>query len=176
MAQFVAFDKNAKASGRGLVVMVKGIRLVKNEAETTELLQKYNLYPLLDTEWYLQQDVLDILRELNQTADLVALGMSMPEPELFPELRTIPDALNMLNIAYQMDHQGENVGEYRFLHTGHHIGRMNCHTPYPADFDFGLLYAILKHYQSEDMMYIDWDRSRKNRKDGADSCEFILEW
>lgn len=176
MAQFVAFDKNAKASGRGLLVMVKGIRLAKNEAETTALLQKHNLYPLLATKWYLQQDVLDMMRELNKTADLVALGISMPEPELFPALSTISDALNMLNTLYQMDHQGGEVGYYEFIQHGNFIGRMICHNPYPADFDFGLLYAILKHYNSEDTMYIDWDRTRKNRKDGADSCEFILEW
>lgn len=176
MAQFVAFDSNVEISPRAIQAVFRGISLASDKISTEAIFQKYGLFPLDETTWFPQQNCLDMLRELSFHTDLVAVGMQIPDPTLFPQVNTVAEALNLINAGYQKDHRGGVSGEYRFIQIDNSAGRLICHNPYPADMDFGLLYALLKHYQHNDEMRIEWDPLRPTRKNGADSCEFIIEW
>lgn len=177
MAQFIAFDENVEVSGRVIAAIFGGASHMQNEAEASTLFKQHNLYPFAEDEWYPQQYCLDVLKELDATGDLLGIGMVMiPDDSLFLKMKTIPESLGLINMRYQQAHRGGNAGDYRYVLDQERIGRMICHTPYPAEFDFGILYAIIRHYLSDDTMRIIWDSKIPNRKQGADSCEFIIKW
>ena len=176
MTQFVAFDSNVEVSGYGLLSIFSGIGQILGKNKSVSLFEKYGLYPLDQSSWYSQQSHLDMLYDFSQSTDLVALGMSAFRPNASPHVKTITDALHFLNEAYQSVHRGGECGFYEFTQIDDYLGRFICHNPYPADLEFGMLYSLLKHYKTNDEMSIEWNPKKPNRKSGADSCEFILEW
>lgn len=176
MAQFVAFDETVEIIGYGLQSIFVGIAATIGEDKTIKIFKKYDLYPIEEAIWYPQQTCLNILRELDEFADLVAVGFQVFQPNNSPTVKTVVDALNFLDVGYQAIHRGENCGKYEFYLINDQKGRLICHNPYPADFDFGVVYSLLKHYPTNNEMRVVWDKKVPNRKQGADSCELIIEW
>ncbi len=176
MAQFIAFDESVEIIGFGLQSIFTGIAATIGEGQAIEIFKKYNLYPIDEESWYSQQTCLDILKDLDEFADLVAVGFKVFQPLNSPDIRTVVDALNFLDVGYQTIHRGDDRGGYQFYLISDQLGRLICHNPYPADFDFGVVYSLLKHYPTGNEMRIVWDEKVPNRKQDADTCEFIIEW
>src|SRR6516162_5140881 len=102
MAQFVAFDSHVEVLSDAVAAVVTAMG---KDAEP--ILAKYGLANVQAGEWYLQQNWLNVFKEVSQainaSVNLVSVGMRIPETAVFPpEINSIPSALHSIDVAYHM--------------------------------------------------------------------------
>ncbi len=177
MSQFVAPDPQAKTRGVHIQAFLAG-----TGGATQAILKKHGLLNIGPAQWYPLQNMLDALRELSEgdfsrTLDLVQLGQRISEHSAWPEeIQTIEDALQAIDVAYHMNHQGE-VGSYQATRTGEREITMVCENPYPCDLDYGLIYGIARRFLPVDgNLLVEHDPDGPCRKHGADSCTYFVRW
>jgi hypothetical protein len=177
MVEYVSFHPDNEVSGAAILATL--IALGGDKVET--LAEKHGL-DLSQEGYHPVQIDLDILRELKETgdfSDMVSVGMEIPEAAEFPpDLNDIHQALASINIAYQMNNRGPDIGFYAYEKLGERSAKMTCRNPYPSDFDFGLIYAMVKRFRPADSQFIRVirDDTIPNRKTGADTCIYTVEW
>ncbi len=117
-------------------------------------------------------------------------GMTTPKNAVFPPTVTdIHSGLKCIDVAYHMNHavKGESmfnpgtgemrdgIGHYGYSHTpGKNLITMDSSTPYPCDFDRGIIIAMAQRFQPS--ATILHDASRPCRKHGAASCAYHVAW
>ncbi len=102
----------------------------------------------LDSSGYvLVQKWLDMLKEIQRDVGrevLRGVGSKIVSNAKFPpELDSVPAVLQGLDHAYQLNHRGD-VGHYRSDEVDGTIV-IRCETPYPRDFERGLVEGICEH-------------------------------
>lgn len=181
MAQFIAFDKNVKASGKAILSVVNA--LSSNKEKRLQILNKYNINPVED-QWYNQQDWLDAFKEMYETigtTTLYLIGKVIPKnAEWTDDIETLEDALRSIDIAYHLNHKGGVIGHYKLTRFDELSKKatMVCKNPYPCDFDRGIITYMLRKYKPEDSydygVYLD--KSKETRLMGGESCTFNIYW
>lgn len=176
MAQYIAFTPNVEVKG----ISILGIIETMGE-EVIPIFEKHNLVDISPDEWYNQQEYLNAYKELAELnfMNLVAIGMKVPDHAVWPpHIKTVHDALASVNVAYQMNHRGGEIGSYDYTALGDQQGVMVCHNPYPSDFDYGLIYRIVQKFRTDERNNITVKRDNKspNRLTGADSCTYHINW
>ncbi|MCY1079177.1 hypothetical protein [Archangium lansingense] len=117
-------------------------------------------------------------------------GMTTPKNAIFPPTVTdIHSALKCIDIAYHMNHamRGETmfspntgemrdgIGHYSYAHTpGKNLVTMESSTPYPCDFDRGIIIAMAQRFQPT--ATILHDATKPCRKRGGGSCAYHVAW
>jgi hypothetical protein len=177
MTEYVAFDPHVevKAVAAQPVIDLVGPDMIP-------ILQQNHIASSTTDQWIWLQDWLNTLKDLEALGalDLVTIGMGVPDNAIFPpEIQDVENALRSINMAYQMNHRGGEIGEYVYDSTGPTSGTMFCRNPYPSDFDFGLLHGIIRKFRpatARDRIIVQLDPDKPTRKQGADSCTFLLSW
>ncbi len=176
MAQFIAFSPDAEVSGVGLQTYISALG-----KEGKEILRRCGIDHIDPEAWYAQQPFLDALREAAEgdfgaTLDLVNIGTKILEHASWPpHVRTIQEALWALDDAYHMHHRGD-VGEYTVEQLDETTFVIVARTPYPCDFDYGLIYATAKHYLPADGRLVVEHAEGPCRKNGEESCTYRVRW
>ncbi|MEL6271314.1 MAG: hypothetical protein AAFR22_16010, partial [Chloroflexota bacterium] len=148
MAEYIAFDPKAEVYGGAAMVTFAAFG-----EEATPIIKKHNMHPLEPDKWYPQQNQLNVLKEVSEFGllSLVAVGMQIPDTAAFPpDIKSVEEGLNLLDQAYQMNHRGGAIGEYRYEPAGERTGKMIAHNPYPSDLDYGLIYRIVQKFRPAD--------------------------
>jgi hypothetical protein len=117
-------------------------------------------------------------------------GMTTPKNAVFPPTVTdIHSALKCIDIAYHMNHavmgesmfnpgtgaMGEGIGHYVYANVpGKKVISIESSTPYPCDFDKGIVIAMAQRFQPG--ATIAHDVSKPCRKDGGSSCCYHVSW
>lgn len=175
MAEFVAFDPNVEVRGVSMVSINQAIG-----EKAAPVLKKYNLEVIEPDGWYSQQNYLNAFQEVSRMGffNLISIGMRIPDLALFPPINSVEEALSLLNAAYQMNHRGGDIGEYRLEKVSGREARMICRNPYPSDFDYGLIYRLTQKFLPEDSTgaIVIRDDTAPTRKKGADSCSYTIKW
>ncbi len=180
MAQFVAFAQGVKVNGETVLAVVNGMGAFKTRA--LELLQENGIHDPKPGMWYSQQAWLDTFKSISINigpSTLNVIGKQIPESAQFPPgVDTLEKALASIDVAYKMNHQGGEVGNYGFIQTGDRSAKMVCANPYPCEFDRGITQAIAKRFKPKDSygVRINHDDSTPCRKKDADNCVYLLEW
>ncbi len=178
MVQFIAFDARVENLGSGVKVLEnaagEGIR---------PILEKHNLLNVDANAWYPHQPLLDCYRDIAEGGfqgmmNLVSIGMRIPEDAIFPPgINDVPTALESINIAYQMQHRGGEIGYYRAVHLSPREIMMQCHNPYPSDFDYGIIYAMVKRFRPKGAQFlVRRNDAGPSRLKGADMCQYFVTW
>jgi hypothetical protein len=104
--------------------------------------------------------------------------MHVPNDAPFPPgIDSIETALTALNEAYQMNHRGGDIGSYESEVVGPHHIKVVCRNPYPSDFDYGLLYGLVRRFRPAGVAFrVIVDEQAPSRKKGADSCTYHIYW
>jgi len=115
---------------------------------------------------------------VNAMMDLVAIGMKIPETAVFPPgINSIEIALNVLNDAYHMNHRNGEIGSYDAVKVGEQHYKMVCRNPYPTDFDYGIIYGLVRRFCPLNTRFtVTVDETAPNRQKGADSTTYIVTW
>jgi hypothetical protein len=101
--------------------------------------------------WYSQQSWLNAFKKLGEKpAMLRMIGKEIPKSAKFPpEIKDLLGACQMLDKAYKINHRGGEIGEYKFIlgDLAKKIIVMECNTPYPEEFDKGILMGLCEKYE-----------------------------
>jgi hypothetical protein len=193
LAQFVALTDGVEVTGQTILSFLLGLGNHKDMA--LKVLESHSIVNLEPRKWYSQQAWLDSFKELAKIFHpntLTYLGRKIPENSNFPqEFNDISLALQSIDWAYHLNHRidgvvlfnyasgvmKEGIGHYLFEQTDPHKVILKCNTPYPCDFDRGIIDAIAFRFRppgtTPRVIHDDASRCRKN---GEDSCTYVIEW
>lgn len=197
--QFKSFAPGIEVYGAAIELMLNGFRILPSVSLT--YLAKYGLAsagangkPEFDrNRWHSQTSWLNMfeaisneigpntLSEIGRQVGATSVGLPSPK-DIFAKMRTI-------DLSYHAAHRRDGVPMYdpttgaMLEGIGHYSCTLQlasktiisvCETPYPCDFDLGMIGATAS--QSEPRAKTIHDNRAACRKNGADSCTYITTW
>ena len=196
--QFKAFEEDIEVNGTTVNAVVDGLGQYKSLAKKYLLgvgigIEENGELKIEKKNWYSHDSWLKsfekIAKEIGD-ATLQLIGMKIPENAIFPSwVKDIDSAIKSIDIAYHLNHRKNGKGLFDFItgkmeegigHYGYErIENRNmiiseCKNPYPCAFDFGIITAMARKFEIK--ANIAHDDSKPCRKNGADSCTYIITW
>jgi len=191
MIPFRAFDPRVEVNGRTILSVLEAIPDYKEYA--LGVLEKNGIQGLHRGSWHAQQNWLDAFRDIAGEIGvftLYAIGRCIPDSADWPsDVVTLEGGLASIDIAYHMNHRigtvpmfdaetgkmVEGIGHYAVRKLGPGHADLVCDTPYPCDFDKGILAATANKFKAaRDIVSIR--ESPDCRKTGAPSCTYTVRW
>ncbi|WP_371805710.1 hypothetical protein [Candidatus Lokiarchaeum ossiferum] len=125
---------------------------------------------------------------------LFQIGKKIPENAIFPpEIDDIEKGLQVIDVAYHMNHRNAQklplfdpsrekkkmmlpgIGNYSYKkNLDQSMAIITFNNPYPCDFDRGIIDTMGQRFNST--AQVIHDDSKPCRKNGADSCTYIVTW
>ncbi|MFO7891992.1 MAG: hypothetical protein R6V04_16820 [bacterium] len=190
--QFKAFEPDIEVNGNTVYAIVDGFGIVKSLAKSH--LRKAGLPEEIDPgEWYSQEKWLQAFKSISEIYGddtLFRIGMSIPQNASFPSnIETIENAIRAIDIAYHMNHRKngavmyddktdktiEGIGNYGFQKVKDRNKIISeCKNPYPCSFDQGIIAAMVNMINPD--AKVIHDNYSPCRKNGEDSCTYIVTW
>jgi hypothetical protein len=143
--------------------------------------------------WYPLERWLNALERIGNEFGHILLyqsGMTTPKNAVFPPtVVDIHSALQCIDIAYHMNHavhgesmfnpvlgtMSEGIGHYVYANVpGKKLITIESTTPYPCDFDKGIVIAMAQRFQPGATLV--HDTSKPCRKNGGGSCAYHVSW
>ncbi|MEM1202140.1 MAG: hypothetical protein AAGN66_02805 [Acidobacteriota bacterium] len=110
------------------------------------------------------------------TLHIIGRHVSSTAP-LPPEIANVEAALQALDDAYHGQHRGSgDIGHYHFISSGERSGTMICTTPYPSDFDRGVIQALVERLEPDGLTEVRLDTRAESRKGDGKSCTYLVSW
>lgn len=196
--QFKSFDTNIEVIGQTVFAIVDGLGHFKSFSK------KYLLSVGIGTEkdgqlevdlnaWYSQDAWLIAFEKISKdigNSVLFNIGSSIPKNAIFPPfVKDIESAIMSIDIAYHMNHRKdgkilfdektgkmtEGIGHYGFEKIkDKNIIISECNNPYPCSFDEGIIKTMARKFELR--ASVVHDNSKPCRKNGSDSCTYIITW
>jgi hypothetical protein len=142
-------------------------------------------YPL--TNWLAAYE--SIAKEIGPRA-LVQIGQHIPKHAPFPpSINDIHGAMASMDAAYHMNHRKggrvmfdpatgqmlSGIGNYGYAPVPRERRIIStCENPYPCDFDRGIITTLSQRFEKASR--VTHDDGAPCRKNGADSCKYIIAW
>ncbi|MEM9554401.1 MAG: hypothetical protein AAGC60_09090 [Acidobacteriota bacterium] len=92
------------------------------------------------------------------------------------EVHNLEEAFNVLDEAYRREHRGGDVGHYAYIATGERSCTIVSTTPYPPNFDEGVIQALVERFEPDSLVDVRIDHQAESRRDGGSSCTFLVNW
>lgn len=183
MAQFVPFDDNVEVNGETVSAITNAFPEYLTSM-AIEILRQSGIDNPIPGQWYSQKAWLAAFKDIAEkfgSNTLFEIGKAIPSNANFPpEITSMRDALDSINIAYHMNHQNGDIGFYKLVEFNAESKKaiMNCKNPYPCDFDRGIITAIARKFRPLDSNFpeVMLDESKPNRKSGDDESWYIVSW
>lgn len=183
MAQFKPFDDRVEVLGAAVSSFMNGIS-PNFKAKILEILGHNGINnPQVDV-WYSQkawlQSFLEISNEVGGST-LFAIGKAILDSAVFPpNVNDLKAGLASIDIAYQMNHRGGEIGYYKLVEFDElaRIAKMECKNPYPCDFDRGIITSVVRRFKPFDSIHtlVELESNDKSRKFGAEESVYIIKW
>ena len=179
MALLTTTASGVEVRGEIVLAMVEGMRGFRKRYR--HLLAEHGLDDPQPDCWYSQDELLDIFETLSADVGPLAIsdmGARVANDAKFPaEIDSAEEALTHLNAFLRSGHRGANLGSYVFEKTGEDSGTIVCNTPYPCDFDRGLIEAVALRFRPQG----SWNATVRHEeaacsKRGGDSCTYVVQW
>ena len=182
MALFVPFESDVEVLGQSIVTFINAIPFGKEYR--LHILGKYGIEDIETDNWYSQRQYLKAFREISIASGpdvLFAIGKGVQEHAHFPpQTDSLEKALRAVDIVYAMNHRGGKIGYYNLItfDSKARLAKMICTTPYPSDFDRGILATTLKRFKPEDSISANvlLNLRKPTRRHGEDSCTYLIKW
>jgi hypothetical protein len=182
MAQFVPFEQNVEVLGQFIFTLVNATPSGKEYR--LHILSKYGIDSIKLNSWYSQQQCLKAFEEISIVSGsniLFDIGKGIPEYAIFsPQIDSLEKALRAIDIAYAMNHRGGEIGYYDLIRfdSKARLAKMICTTPYPSEFDRGIITAMLKRFKPKDSVNYSvlLNLRKPTRLHGGDSCTYLIKW
>lgn len=183
MAQFIPFDNNVEVNGETVSAIVNAFpEYLTNMA--LQILKKSGIVNPVPGQWYSQKSWLNAFKDISDkfgSNTLFEIGKAIPSNAQFPsEIDNLENALNSIDIAYQMNHRNGEIGYYMLISIDlkGKTATMNCKNPYPCDFDRGIITAMARKFRPLDSNFpeVVLDESKPNRKKGDEESWYIVKW
>lgn len=169
---------SVEVSGRVVLALVNVMGAFRNLS--LDILRQAGVENPKEGEWYSLRSFLgafDGMMEKIGPNTLSAVGRQIVAQAPFPpEVDSPPKALMMLDHAYREEHRGGEVGHYHFVSKGGNSGTMVSTSPYPENFDRGLIRALVEKFEPDGLIDVHLDESPASRERGADARTYSVSW
>jgi hypothetical protein len=194
--QFKPFEAGIEVSGRAVFSTLNSLGDLKISSGVDLLGIGKNKNGIIDIDqdkWYSQEQwlkLIEFIAKMYGDAILFKIGFSLPDYVAFPiNGATIETAIKSIDITYHQNHKKNNrtmydektdaviegIGHYGYQKIeSHNLIISVCNNPYPCTFDKGILTSMSKKFKPNAIAY--HDDSKPCRKNGADSCTYIITW
>lgn len=177
MAEFVSFGPAVQISGALVLSVVVGMGDLARP-----ILRAHGLDNPEANAWYPEQTFLNALREVANSGyghqrDLFNSGRALLETAPYPQgAQNLDQALHLLGDYYERNRRYDAVTNWDVCRM--RAGYVVCAatTPYPSDFEHGLLVALAERWLKGEPYSIRRDYDAPSRKRGDDSCTYIVRW
>ena len=167
------FSPNVQVLGQTLLSSIAGLPSFARK-KMQQVLEKEGVAELDLNTWYDIKIALTFYRQVAKDFGpntLFDLGKSVPEKAVFPpEVDSLDLGLQSIDVAYNMNHRNGYIGFYKVI--SHDLNDkkviMHCYTPYPCDFDRGLITAMARKFKTGVKVTVDEEKSNK-KKGGNES-------
>ena len=185
MAQFKSFTPGVEVRGEVIQAFVAGFppEVKKNGLQ---ILEKHGIHDAGEGEFCPLQSLLDAMQEISDRYSrqmLYRIGTQIAHnAKLPPGLDSLETCLQSIDVAYHMNHRGGDIGEYIFTDLGEEGGlrkaKMVCANPYPCAFDRGVVEGFASRFKPPGCrdVLVREDESQPCRRNGAESCTYIISW
>lgn len=179
MAQFIPFAQNVEVHGKTVLLVIETMGHFKRIA--LQILEKYGITEIREDVWVSQSAYLEVFQEIYAkigSKTLKIIGKQVPEKVIWPpNIQTIEEALQSIDVAYHMNHRGGEIGTYQFKSTGARTATMVCYTPYPCPFDYGIIEGTaMKFAPKNARVVVKHDDAQPCRMNGGETCAYCISW
>jgi hypothetical protein len=190
--QFTPFEPGIEVNGQTVFTIVDGFGRVQ-PLSLRHLRDAGLPTKIIAEEWYSQAKWLKAFESIAKVFGdnlLFHIGLKIPENAIFPPfVKDIDTAIQSIDIAYHLNHRKngiimfnektgnmlEGIGHYGYKRIpGENIIISECNNPYPDNFDLGIITCMAKRFMPN--AAVTHDNSKPCRKNGADSCTYIITW
>ena len=169
--QFVPFEDDVEVNGQTVYSVVEGFAIFKKVPSDILLTLGIGtpgpdgIVALQEGEWVPQERWLRAFKEIGDVVGagaLYGIGLKIPECALFPPwVADVHSAIKSVDVAYHLNHRRagsvmfdpatntmqEGIGHYGYSPVpGERRIVSKCSTPYPCDFDKGILTAMARRF------------------------------
>lgn len=178
MSTYKAYSQNVEVNGETVLSVINGMGAFKSKA--VQLLNTCGIADPQPGRWYNQQKWLDAFKLIAQSIGqntLRMIGAKIPETAKFPPgIDSIEKALAVLDAAYRTNHRGGEIGQYRVEKTGDNEVVVISETPYPCEFDNGLIEAVARKFSKGLAVTVVHEVAGPCRKKGDKACRYTVKW
>jgi len=190
MAVYQIKNKNIKTIGDAIHGFTDGLGNYKDTG--VEILAKHGLVDIKRGEWYSLADYLKAFAELDKllgNSALYSVGERILENAVMPpEFNSIEKGLELLNIAFHMNHAidgtpmfdpkagkiTEGIGNYKVKIINSGEAEITVDNPYPTSFDEGLISALAQKFNPASMVSLVEEKSSRSK--GGDVDVYSVQW
>jgi hypothetical protein len=194
VAQYIAQADGIEVNGESVMAVLDGMGNFREKGR--EILASNGILAPEAGRWYSHQALLDSLKQISESfrpITLTSIGRKTPELIRFPVgIQGIHQALLSLDIAYHLNHRKngkllfdnaerkvlEGIGHYFYKQAGPSSAVMVCTSPYPCEFDRGLIDATALRFLPSGVgdIRVVHEASDHCRKTGDDFCTYRVDW
>lgn len=172
-------DPGIEVRGDIAIILIKTLGAFR--AMARDLLAERGISNPMPHRWYPLRSFLESIEEVREKVGpmtVFQIGRKIPELGFYPPgVDDLDEVLPALDIAYKSCHRGGDIGSYEFAFTGMKSGAMTCRTPYPCEFDRGLLESLSHRFEPESSFaHVRHDDDAPCRQRGGTSCTFLIDW
>ncbi len=145
--------EGATVSGRVLAAIPAAVNEMSGSFErfTWRILEEAGTGPVSEQDWYAQETVLAVLAALRDTAGeqvVERVGRFLPELLDWPrDVTTVTEAFEAVGDWYRTVHRGDAT--VTFTPTGTAGGELRLATPYPPEFEAGLVRGLVHRFATD---------------------------
>ncbi len=190
MSHTNALGKGIEVRGGSVLALLKAIGPYAGIGK--KIYADARIYSFEEDGWYPIEPYLEIftvLKERFGEHTLFLIGRQLPDDVIWPPyVKTIEDGLASIDVAYHLNHRingevmcnlatgeiKEGMGNYRLVGIEGRRATMVCDTPYPSDFDRGIILTLMRKFRP--LAEVTLDLTQPTRKRGAESCTYIVSW
>jgi hypothetical protein len=174
--QFTALDPAVEIKGRFILLILSALQAL--EVNTVPFQQQYQLAHVAPSGWYAQQVFLDLLGAVCRYANLnpVTIGCTVANFIEWGEAASIDDGFTQLASIYQAGHRHGEPGGYGKVQLGEGHLRINAHTPFPSDMDYGLCWGVARQFTKPHQNVKVLRAASPCRLKGDDCCIYDVIW
>ena len=193
MTQFKAFNPEVEVNKQTVLSIVNSME--EGKELRLQILKDNGIDPET-SEWFSQQawlaafkDIAEKLGEMN----LFIIGKAIIDNAEFPPIEGLKNGLGLIDVAYHMNHKidetimfnpesgsmTEGIGHYTLAEFDEVERKaiMICNNPYPSKFDEGIIMQVARRFNEHGgLIEVKLDPDKETRKEGAESCTYIVSW
>jgi len=193
MTQFIAIINNVEVNRNTVLAFVNSMESGKDIR--LDFLLKNGIDPEKEN-WIDQQKWLNAFKDIATNLgemNLFLIGKAIIDNATFPPVKDLKEGLKSIDIAYHINHRLngqtmfdpieekmiEGIGHYTLTEYDPDKKKaiMVCDNPYPSKFDEGIITQIVRKFKPAGAHEtIKLDTSKESRKNGAESCTFLISW
>ena len=162
--------EGATVSGGNILSMLAAMGAFRRSGE--QILGTHGITNVTAEGWYVLGDYVAALKDIETKVGpktLLRVGQEIPNHiKLPPGLDSFDKVIASFGPAFSMNHRGAGAGGITFKVTGPGTGTITSGTPYPCDFDRGVIQGFFRKLVKGTLNYSHDPSTCK--KDGRETC------